>query len=951
MASSIFMIIGLIAFSFQLAYTVELPKISISELKTHVLNVRTTTPTCAVYIRKQQGVTKSALSAKFAEFWKKISLEMPYARWNYGIVELDHLEVSDISMMPSTIPSLACHIGLMIPNVYNNTKYQYAKNHFHQYLMNMSKAFKRSLKANTIGNTDKIFSKKGVTLLAFTGLHEPKIVDNVLFQAQARWKDSLHFYIVNHLNEDGSKLITQFGIHTFPTLLFLNNSDRARFYIMKGFLEWINLFMTAYKSKLIVLNEGNFKKEVLTPTRTYKPFVVCFYAHWGQNIIKMIASLSQSHKIYSTFGSNVRFGMVNIYDNRNVVMKFPPAATQILPFTMLFWQTFDNKEAKIRHEVLVDTMPTPYALYDFAKRVDVTFHDGVGDSVTPCHFRLATRLRSVNCSVLALKDFGSVNRSVIVPCKATIKILDRKRRELHLAENLITAHNSAKMLERKKSNFTTKAKILKLTMEKYAKSTDMPTLQFKTVGRIPIITDNLWQEVIERSKLPTNFYPGISRSNDQHNVAISLVIFTKNDCKSCKKKSQTFQDIAKLVQHMDHASIYIINCDHDPLSCQRHGVSGFPSLSAFRSFGWFRAEECLSKAATDSPYIRLDYHGPIETKYVMDWFSKSTISNTMPWKSRMDKVKLSAMSKDVRLVATVYPQNRAKSFLYSQKKTWYPLKCFQLACERIYGQVDCYYKRSNKIAWLDSDGQNPMAISEINMERKDQVTANIITHGRSIAETIEDESKNAIHRFHAPHRYKISPKIRCEDNYPQCTDHIVSFVIDHMRLPITHITLESFHIRRVIGSKGAGYHAAFAPDEPILVAIVNEVDSQESSTFYKELLKAAYALYQKVAITLLNVEEFPTWASQFVPIGYHKEQIKKYRIYGDDFKPLLYRYPRLCILYWNNHRRAAFYPPLSMEKEIEVEDKEYPLTAEKIMFWVDQFKRNPDTHWVTTERF
>lgn len=48
------------------------------------------------------------------------------------------------------------------------------------------------------------------------------------------------------------------------------------------------------------------------------------------------------------------------------------------------------------------------------------------------------------------------------------------------------------------------------------------------------------------------------------------------------------------------------------MSCQRHGISGFPSLSAFRSFGWFQAEECLSKLATDSPYVRLDYHGAME---------------------------------------------------------------------------------------------------------------------------------------------------------------------------------------------------------------------------------------------------------------------------------------------------------------------------------------------------
>lgn len=35
------------------------------------------------------------------------------------------------------------------------------------------------------------------------------------------------------------------------------------------------------------------------------------------------------------------------------------------------------------------------------------------------------------------------------------------------------------------------------------------------------------------------------------------------------------------------------------------------------------------------------------------------------------------------------------------------------------------------------------------------------------------------------------------------------------------------------GSKGASYPGAFAPDEAVLVALVNEVDSQESSIFYQ----------------------------------------------------------------------------------------------------------------------
>ena len=135
----------------------------------------------------------------------------------------------------------------------------------------------------------------------------------------------------------------------------------------------------------------------------------------------------------------------------------------------------------------------------------------------------------------------------------------------------------------------------------------------------------------------------------------------------------------------------------------------------------------------------------------MEWFSKSTISNTKPYKANIDKMKLSDMvidilaptvnlltyfalivrfndtlivkfstlyqNKDVQLIATVYPQSRASSFLFNPNNTWYPLHCFKLACERMYGQLDCYYKRSNKIAWLDSDERNPMVVSEVSTFR------------------------------------------------------------------------------------------------------------------------------------------------------------------------------------------------------------------------------------------
>lgn len=55
MASWIWITVGILLLNCQLIDAVSLPKITITELKTQVLNVRTTTPTCAVYVRKQDG--------------------------------------------------------------------------------------------------------------------------------------------------------------------------------------------------------------------------------------------------------------------------------------------------------------------------------------------------------------------------------------------------------------------------------------------------------------------------------------------------------------------------------------------------------------------------------------------------------------------------------------------------------------------------------------------------------------------------------------------------------------------------------------------------------------------------------------------------------------------------------------------------------------------------------
>ena len=56
--------------------------------------------------------------------------------------------------------------------------------------------------------------------------------------------------------------------------------------------------------------------------------------------------------------------------------------------------------------------------------------------------------------------------------------------------------------------------------------------------------------------------------------------------------------------------MYLVNCTSDPEICRDQGVTGFPTLHAFRNLGWMEGDECFTKhAANNVKYIRQDYHG------------------------------------------------------------------------------------------------------------------------------------------------------------------------------------------------------------------------------------------------------------------------------------------------------------------------------------------------------
>ena len=67
---------------------------------------------------------------------------------------------------------------------------------------------------------------------------------------------------------------------------------------------------------------------------------------------------------------------------------------------------------------------------------------------------------------------------------------------------------------------------------------------------------------------------------------------------------------------LEGAAMYLVNCTSDPDICHEQGVTGFPTLHAFRSFSWMDHSDCFTKHTLQNvKYIRREYHGVIRVGY------------------------------------------------------------------------------------------------------------------------------------------------------------------------------------------------------------------------------------------------------------------------------------------------------------------------------------------------
>ena len=68
--------------------------------------------------------------------------------------------------------------------------------------------------------------------------------------------------------------------------------------------------------------------------------------------------------------------------------------------------------------------------------------------------------------------------------------------------------------------------------------------------------------------------------------------------------------------------------------------------------------------------------------------------------------------------------------------------------------------------------------------------------------------------------------------------------------------------------------------------------------------------------------------------------------------PALYHYPRFCIIDWDDHQRAAFYPPLDeLEEVTDVRKRLSKVEAKDIIQFSGRYLKNPAAVLVDTEMF
>ncbi|XP_006813737.1 uncharacterized protein LOC102808825 [Saccoglossus kowalevskii] len=792
-------------------------------------------------------------------------------------------------------------------------------------------------------NIDDNIMKSPTTLIAFPGKDKFQYIESMLLAIKAVYETQI--LLVQPQSAHEEKLAARFGVNKYPTMLIINRKDwlkgsvkvTKRVESLEVRREIVELYLTALSLPMERLSMSSLQSTIMKYPGHTSLSLVCFYASWGKDVAEYLRVFERTSQTFTEFGAAVSYGLLDIKEVPEVVPQYVNATlAKTVPFIIAFQWRKDSLsgETKLIQKILGHALPTPTTVYEHLMENGLALEDDSGNSI-----RYASWMSHPNHLPVS---YGFTSSSPICTAYDNTTHLSKQQEDFYYPTQW--RRDSSKMVKSGNASRGNK------TTENKNSQTQTPKVfpELEKIGKIPVLTDTTWVPVIESTDISALSQPFSSSKPTlklTDRAMVAMVIYIQADCGSCSKNMEVFQQIAKSVQFIDGCSVYLVNCTASPITCQEQKIVGFPTLIGYRKLNWLDNEKCISLSMTDH-YIRLDYHGAITVKLVLEWFSQVTLS-TMTKVSRKELQK-QTMIENVRVVGTMYPLSIAGKYLphIAGVGRWFPLQCFMLICERLYGKTVCYAEKTPDIAetYFTDDNDEDMVVSQVRMIRRDHVEVTLFNLGMPLMTTLEDETNNKIHEFHTPHRYDIRPGQRCEDDHAACTDMLVDFIEDHRRLPVTQITETSFHT-------SSNWKSGSAQELPILIALAHGDNITEKSPFLQDLTHVAYKYYNFLITTTLDVDEFPGWSAQFIPADYRRNIIENTSRINDTILPSLFVYPRLCVVRWSNHRKAAFYPPIEEFNLVDTTDEPKSISSDEMDTFVKRVLENEKTMMIKTEHF
>ncbi|XP_064605774.1 uncharacterized protein LOC135470669 [Liolophura sinensis] len=966
----------------------------ISVLERHV-KVSRHLPVCVIYRKDHLG---SKLEETVYELWvsKRRALSN-FSSWEVGAITIGKTASGRISVREvKVLPIFRCYLGTTAVHDYEGKPSRTGLTKWIQSLVNLQS---KRLKEGTVSLINRAVQTGNNVLLGFTMTQYHELVEEVLYQIADKPSAYIEVFLVHHHSTDSRSLQEQYSIKNIPAIVYHGRTADGSV-VKKAFSEHdlnvkrLELFLMAVSIPAVHITMANFEAEVLQVREDYVPIMICFYAAWANDSLSHLSTFKRTIGELRDAGVKMRYGILDVAVGKAAVSRWVRASFSVhVPFTLIFHLS----ESKVAQSsiVLSPSIPSPWRTYSRLIELGVNLTDCNGQSLKSVYLPWSLMGHHNQVSHVFEGPWGWMCTDNSHNLTDTVPYAQRQPSQRHDREepnNVSPLHSSSTHIQY---------------------DSDRLESRLDTLHGIPVLTNYSWEDIILRSHAPHHpLYPGGVWKGEV--TKISLVIYVMDGCGSCKNNMHTFSKLKNAISFIDGGSVYLVNCTADRELCKDHGVTGFPTLSAYRGLGWLGAGQCVGdQGLSREKYVRLDYHGVLLTQPIIDWFLSLTVETVDNKKFDFPSL---PMMEDVRLVASLMPKmSRFLPIPPGRDYEYYlPYTCFRLACERLFGLAKCYSVYSQDIPLSEFASQDiQLIVAKVSLVRKDGVELTLMLLGKSLLATLVDQSEpraQQYHRLHThraqeypqvstqdgveltvmllrksllatlvdqsepraqeypqvstqdgveltlmllgksllatlvdqsepraqqyhrlhTHRYDLKPALKCEDDHTRCTEFIVKVTRDHARLPVTQMTSTLFHTKNSLFAD-AGL--------PVLIAFVHQENITANSPFQRILTSVGYELYNEVITVTVDLGEFPGWVGQFVPLGYYSSD-------GMD-KVNLFVYPRLCLIYWSDHHKAAFYPPLEGTDYTEA----YQFTKEGIVDFAKAVVKSPNMFMVATEHF